>query len=84
MPWQRADIRTNLAVKGGRIMITNYEQKDAELFGCKAGIPAFRIMRTSTNSNGEIFECTIILAPGDRNRYEITLHRNDMSYKKII
>lgn len=32
MPWQRADIRTNLEVKGGRIMITNYEQKDAELF----------------------------------------------------
>ena len=64
--------------------VVTLKEKDAELFGCKAGTPAFRIMRTSTNTNGEIFECTIILAPGDRNRYEITLHRNDVSYKKII
>lgn len=64
--------------------VISLKEKDAELFGCKAGIPAFRIMRTSMNTNGDIFECTIILAPGDRNRYEITLHRNDMFYKKII
>lgn len=60
------------------------KEREAELFGCRAGTPAFKIMRTSTNTNGDIFEYSEIIAPGDRNQYEITLHRDDVQYKKIM
>ncbi len=60
------------------------KEKEAKLFGCKSGTPAFRIIRTSKNTNGDTFECCIRIAPGDRNRYELSLYRNDVSYTKII
>ena len=53
------------------------EEKYAELLECQTNSPAFKINRVSTNENGDIFEFTTIIAPGDRNRYEITLQRNN-------
>lgn len=52
------------------------KEEQAQLLKCKSNLPAFRINRVSTNENCDIFEFTTILAPGDRNRYEITLQRN--------
>ncbi len=52
------------------------KEKYANLLDCIPNSPAFRINRVSTNENSDIFEFTTILAPGDRNRYEITLQRN--------
>lgn len=53
------------------------KEKHAQRLECKPNSPAFRINRVSTNKNSDIFEFTTILAPGDRNRYEITLQRNN-------
>ena len=58
-------------------------EKDAMYLECKPGAPAFQISRTSTNTNGDIFEFSIIIAPGDRNKYEITLRRNDVIFSNI-
>ena len=52
------------------------KEKYASLLECRPNSPAFRINRVSTNENSDIFAFTTILAPGDRNRYEITLQRN--------
>jgi len=60
------------------------KEKEAKYLECNVGIPAFKITRTSRNTNGDIFEYTTILAPGDRNRYEITLHKNNIFYTKIV
>ncbi|WP_307739036.1 UTRA domain-containing protein [uncultured Parolsenella sp.] len=52
---------------------------DARPFGLKEGEPAFIIRRTTLNERGEAFECSRIVAPGDRNRYEVTLRRDGSS-----
>lgn len=51
--------------------------KHAALLKCKAKSPAFKIRRVSENTNHDVFEYCIIIAPGERNRYEITLTRNN-------
>lgn len=59
-------------------------EKQANLLETKPGMPSFRIQRTSKNTNGDIFEYSIILAPGNRNKYEITLKRNSIDYTRVI
>lgn len=59
-------------------------EREAKQLNCKPNTPAFRIQRVSKNSNGDIFEYTTIIAPGDRNKYEITLNKNDVIYKKVM
>lgn len=55
------------------------KDKEAALLQCKARDPAFKIKRVSTNTNFDIFEYSIIIAPGERNSYQTTLNRdNDM------
>jgi GntR family transcriptional regulator len=59
------------------------KKREAGYFQCRAGTPAFKITRTSLNVMDEIFECTTIIAPGDCNRYEITLERKETSYTRV-
>ncbi len=59
-------------------------EKQANLLNTKPGMPSFRIQRTSKNTNGDIFEYSVILAPGNRNKYEITLKRNSIDYTRIV
>ena len=42
---------------------------------------SLRIQRVSKNSNGDIFEYSIIIAPGNRNKYEITLYQKNIAFK---
>lgn len=56
-------------------------EKKAKLLECPPNTPAFRIKRVSKNSNNDIFEYSIIIAPGNRNRYEITLYQKNTTYQ---
>jgi GntR family transcriptional regulator len=59
------------------------KKREAKFFQCHAGTPAFKITRTSWNTMDEIFEHTTIIAPGDCNRYEITLERKETTYTRV-
>ena len=63
-------------------------EKEAKLLCCQPCTPAFRIQRVSKNSNGDIFEYSIIIAPGNRNKYEITLYQKNIAfqnaYRRIV
>lgn len=59
-------------------------EREAAYLNCKVGSPAFRISRTSKNTNGDIFEFSTILAPGEINKYEITLRRNDVFLSNLV
>ena len=59
-------------------------EQQAKLLQCSAGAPAFKIKRVSTNTMGNVFEVTNIIAPGERNRYQITLKKEDVSVSRKI
>ena len=60
------------------------KERDAKILQCKAGEPSFRIQRTSYDTDGNIFEYAILLSPGDRHSYEITLKRDTVNFKRIL
>lgn len=51
---------------------------------CASGSPAFRIVRKSQNSAGQVFEVCTLIARGDKNRYEITLKRDNITFARKI
>ena len=55
------------------------KEKDAVYLKCPPGSPAFQINRISKNTNGQLFEYAILIAPGKMNQYQITLRKNDIS-----
>lgn len=57
---------------------------DARQLGCAEGDPAFIIRRSTSDSGGETFECSRIVAPGDRNQYEVSLHRDGSTHAGIV
>lgn len=59
-------------------------EKQAKLLDCMTGAPAFKIQRVSKNTAGEIFETSTIIAPGDKNRYQIALRRDNISYSRKV
>lgn len=48
------------------------KQREAEWFDLPVGSPAFRITRVTYDASGHAFEYTHTLAPGDRNRYNLS------------
>lgn len=58
--------------------------EEAELFGLSKGSHCFRVRRCATDSTGQIFECTYVTAPGDRNRYELTIHKNGAVRPRMV
>lgn len=58
------------------------QDKTARLLGCPAGSPAFRIVRSSRNSAGQLFEICTLIARGDKNKYEITLKRDNITFAR--
>jgi len=56
---------------------------DAELLECRPGSPAVRISRDARNARNEVFEASTIIAPGKRNKYELTLHQGSTTLMKL-
>jgi len=55
----------------------------AKMLGRDKGDPAFRILRTTKNSRGELFEYCVSICPGDSTHYEMTLGLNDTKVSKF-
>lgn len=64
--------------------VTTISEQQAKLLQCSVGAPAFKIRRVSTNSMGNVFEVSTIIAPGERNRYQISLKKEDISISRKI
>ena len=58
----------------------NIAEEDAEALKREPGLAALRITRVATDASKGPFEYTIVIAPGDRVRYEITTQRDKMTY----
>jgi len=59
-------------------------KRDAQLLKVKAGDPAFRVVRISRNTAGEIFEYCEELARGDRNKFQIVLQNSGVRYARVL
>lgn len=68
------------AVESYEAIVLN--EKTAKILGCPAGSPAFRITRKSQNSAGQIFEVCTLIARGDKNRYEVVLKRDNITFTR--
>lgn len=64
--------------------VATITEKQAKYLQCSAGSPTFKIRRISTNSIGNVFEVSTIIAPGQRNQYQITLKKEDVSVTRKI
>lgn len=57
---------------------------DAKALGRKKGDPTFVIRRSTSDETGTVFEVSRIVAPGDRNQYEVALHADAPSNAGIV
>lgn len=64
--------------------VTLITDQQAKQLQCPVGSPAFKIERVSTDSMGNVFEAGTIIAPGARNRYQITMHKDAVSVARKI
>ncbi len=59
-------------------------KREAKLLNVRAGEPAFRAQRISKNTDGEIFEYCVVLARGDRNKFQIVLKNSGIQYSRVL
>ena len=64
--------------------VTLITDQQAKHLQCSVGSPAFKIGRVSTDSLGNVFEASTIIAPGGRNRYQITMRKEAVSVVRKI
>jgi GntR family transcriptional regulator len=59
-------------------------KREAQLLNVHAGDAAFRTLRVSKNTAGEIFEYCVELARGDRNKFQIVLKNSGIHYSRVL
>lgn len=59
------------------------DPRQAKLLGRAQGSPAFRVTRVTFDTSDFPFECTVVVAPGDRTRYHLSMRRNQASIARL-